>query len=328
MRISVFGIGYVGVVSSACLVAAGHDVVGVDVSADKVAMLNTGRSPIVEADLDRLISSAVRGGRLRATDDVVEAIAASDLSFIAVGTPSAPDGRITTTAVAQVARDIGHALARKSTPHIVVLRSTVPPGTAHDLVIPALEQASGRRHGHGFGYYSNPEFLREGSAVRDFLAPPFTLIGAPDGDLAGSLRDVYRSLEAPIHVTSYRVAEAVKYLANVYHAVKLAFANEAGAVLAAHGVDAREAFRLFCEDRVLNISAAYLKPGYAFGGSCLPKDVRGFHGDGGPNGRSGAFPQAAAAEQPIDHRTHLRGDRAARPPARGDVRHRVQAGNR
>jgi len=276
MRISIFGIGYVGVVSSACLAAGGHDVVGVDISPDKVALLNAGQSPIVEADVDQLIKDGVESGRLKATLDAAEAVATTDLSFIAVGTPSAADGSITTAAVAQVARDIGRAMAGKNTPHIVVMRSTVPPGTAEELVIPALEQAAGRRLGDGFAYYSNPEFLREGSAVRDFHAPPFTLIGAATGDDAASVREVYRGTAGPVHVTSYRVAESVKYLANVYHAVKLAFANEAGAVLAAHGVDAPEAFRLFCEDRILNISAAYLRPGYAFGGSCLPKDVRGF----------------------------------------------------
>jgi GDP-mannose 6-dehydrogenase len=171
---------------------------------------------------------------------------------------------------------IGAAIGRKSGPHAVVMRSTVPPGTAEDRVIPLLEASSGRKLGDGLHYYSNPEFLREGTAVRDFHAPPYTLIGAPAGDDAAILRDLYAPVSAPVHVVPYRIAESVKYLANAFHAVKLGFANEAGAILAEYGVDAPAAFRLFCEDRVLNISPAYLRPGFAFGGSCLPKDVRSF----------------------------------------------------
>ena len=276
MRISVFGIGYVGAVSSACLASLGHQVIGVDVSPAKVAMLNQGLSPIVEAEIGTLIAEAVAQGRLRATQDANEAIAATDLSLICVGTPSAANGSASLRAVDTVIAGIGAAVARKASPHAVVMRSTVPPGTAEERVIPALETAAGRRIGDGISYYSNPEFLREGTAVRDFRAPPFTLVGAAPGDDAGPLRDLYSTLSAPLHVMPYRVAESVKYLSNAYHALKLAFANEAGAVLAAYGVDAPGAFRLFCEDRVLNVSSAYLRPGFAFGGSCLPKDVRGF----------------------------------------------------
>ena len=250
--------------------------IGVDKAADKLAMLSAGRSPIVEAEIDRIIADAVVAGSLTAMPDAGEAVARTDVSFISVGTPTAADGSVSMHAVEQVAGEIGRALRDKRTPHCVVMRSTVPPGTAEERVIPILEEACGRRHGDGFLYYSNPEFLREGSSVRDFRAPPFTLIGAAPGDDAAALREVYAGIAAPLHVAPYRVAESVKYLCNVYHAVKLAFANEAGSVLAAHGVDAREAFRLFCEDRVLNISTAYLRPGFAFGGSCLPKDVRGF----------------------------------------------------
>jgi GDP-mannose 6-dehydrogenase len=276
MRISVFGIGYVGVVSCGCLAELGHDVVGVDISAEKIAMLAAGRSPIVEDAIDGLIASAVRQGRLTATDDVAAAVAGTDVSFISVGTPSAPDGGVALGAVDGVMKAIGQALRTKKGAHTVVMRSTVPPGTAEDRVIPLLEQASGRLLGQGLHYYSNPEFLREGSSVRDFRAPPFTLIGAPFGDEATVLREIYAPLAAPVHVAPLRVAESVKHISNVFHAVKLAFANEAGSILAAHGVDAREAFRLLCEDRVLNISPAYLRPGFAFGGSCLPKDVRSF----------------------------------------------------
>jgi len=276
MRISVFGIGYVGAVSCACLAELGHDVIGIDINPEKAGMLRRGVSPIVEAEIGDLIAKSVAQGRLTATEDTAAAIAATDFSFIAVGTPSAADGSPSMTAVDAVSAAIGKALAVKSTPHVVVMRSTVPPGTAEERVVPALEKASGRRAGGGFRYYSNPEFLREGTAVHDFRAPPFTLLGAAAGDDAPLLRELYAPLPAPLHVIPYRVAESVKYLSNVYHAVKLAFANEAGAVLGAHGVDARAAFRLFCEDHTLNISPAYLRPGFAFGGSCLPKDVRSF----------------------------------------------------
>jgi len=276
MRISIFGVGYVGAVSSACLASLGHQVVAVDVAADKVALVNAGRSPIVEDAIDGLIADAVAAGRLRATTDVAAAVADTDVSFISVGTPSAPDGSVSMAAVQAVLVAIGQALAYKTTPHTVVMRSTVPPGTAEDVAIPILERESGHIAGAGFRYYSNPEFLREGSSVRDFHAPPFTLVGAAVGDDAAVVREIYAAVNAPVHVAPYRVAESTKYLSNVYHAVKLAFANEAGAILAAHGVDARAAFRLFCEDRVLNISPAYLRPGFAFGGSCLPKDIRSF----------------------------------------------------
>jgi GDP-mannose 6-dehydrogenase len=276
MRISIFGIGYVGAVSSGCLAEIGHEIVGVDVSADKVAMLNRGQSPIVEAEIDELIANGVKGGRLRATQDVDEAVANTEVSFISVGTPSAPNGSVSMRAVDEVVGQIGRALRHKSTPHAVVMRSTVPPGTAEERVLPVLERESGRVRGPDLRYYSNPEFLRESTSVRDFHKPPYTLIGAAEGDDAAVVREIYATVDAPVHVTPYRVAESVKYLSNVYHAVKLAFANEAGAVLAAYGVDAREAFRLFREDRVLNVSPAYLTPGFAFGGSCLPKDIRSF----------------------------------------------------
>ena len=276
MRISVFGIGYVGVVSSGCLAELGHEIIGVDISAEKVAMLAAGRSPIVEDEIDRLIASAVQAGRLTATDDVADAVARSEISFISVGTPSAPNGSVALGAVDAVIASIGRAARDKPGPHVVVMRYTVPPGTAEDRVIPLLEQAAGRKIGDRLFYYSNPEFLREGAAVKDFRAPPFTLIGAPAGDDAAVLRELYAPIGAPVHVAPLRVAESVKHISNVFHAVKLAFANEAGAILSAYGVDAREAFRLLCEDRVLNVSSAYLRPGFAFGGSCLPKDVRSF----------------------------------------------------
>jgi GDP-mannose 6-dehydrogenase len=276
MRISVFGIGYVGVVSCGCLAELGHEIVGVDIAAEKIAMLAAGRSPIVENEIDTLIADAVARGRLTTTDDVVAAVNGTEVSFISVGTPSAPDGGVALGAVDAVVAAIGRAIRDKPGPHTVVMRSTVPPGTAEDRAIPLLERESGRMLGDRLRYYSNPEFLREGASVRDFRAPPFTLIGAAGGDNADVLREIYAPIQAAVHVAPYRVAESVKHISNVYHAVKLAFANEAGAILASYGVDAREAFRLLCEDRVLNVSAAYLQPGFAFGGSCLPKDVRSF----------------------------------------------------
>jgi GDP-mannose 6-dehydrogenase len=276
MRISVFGIGYVGVVSCGCLAELGHEVIGVDVAAQKIAMLAAGRSPIVEEMIDALIADAVHRGRLTATDNAVDAVTRTDVSFISVGTPSAANGSLALGAVDAVVGQIGRAIRDKKGPHTVVMRSTVPPGTAEDRVIPLLERESGRVLGDQLRYYSNPEFLREGSSVRDFRAPPFTLIGAPPGDSADVLRELYGPIDAPLHVAPYRVAESVKHISNVYHAVKLAFANEAGQILASYGVDAREAFRLLCEDKVLNVSSAYLQPGFAFGGSCLPKDLRSF----------------------------------------------------
>jgi GDP-mannose 6-dehydrogenase len=276
MRISIFGIGYVGVVCCGCLAEWGHEIVGVDISAEKIAMLAAGRSPIVEEMVDSLIADAVKQGRLTATDDVAAAVTSTEISFICVGTPSAADGSVALGAAENVVRAIGSAIRTKPGPHVVVMRSTVPPGTAEDRMIPLLEQFSGRRLGDDLYYYSNPEFLREGSSVRDFRHPAFTLIGTPQGDDAPVLRAIYAAIDAPIRTAPIRVAESVKHISNVFHAVKLTFANEAGAILAAHGVDARAALRLLCEDRVLNISTAYLRPGFAFGGSCLPKDVRSF----------------------------------------------------
>jgi GDP-mannose 6-dehydrogenase len=276
VRISIFGVGYVGAVSCGCLAALGHEIVGVDTSEEKVGLLARGQSPIVEESIGELIADAVRTGQMTATTSAEEAVARTEVSFISVGTPSAADGSVALGAVEGVSRAIGRALRAKSAAHTVVMRSTVPPGTAEACVIPILEQESGRALGDGLAYYSNPEFLREGSAVADFRTPPFTILGGPPGDDAAVPRAIYAAVPAPVHVVPYRVAESVKVLCNAYHAIKLAFANEAGGVLASYGVDAREAFRLFCEDKQLNISPAYLRPGFAFGGSCLPKDMRSF----------------------------------------------------
>lgn len=274
MRIAVFGMGCVGVVSGACLAELGHDVIGVDVSLAKVAMVNDGRSPVVEPALQELLGEQVRAGRLRATASVADALARADVSLIAVGTPSDHSGAPSLAAVERVAREIGAALRGRAHPHTVVIRSTVPPGTAEELVVPLLEAHSGRSVGADLAVCSNPEFLREGSAVRDFRKPPFTLVGATSGPGLSTLQQLYAAIEAPIIATEPRVAESVKYLCNAFHALKVAFANEAGVLLQGLGVDSREVMRIVCEDRILNLSPAYLRPGFAFGGSCLPKDLR------------------------------------------------------
>ena len=276
MNLSIFGMGYVGVVSGACLARLGHTVIGVDVNADKVGLINAGRSPIVEPGVPEIVAEAVARRTLSATTDAAGAIAASDTSFISVGTPSGRTGAPSLDHIDHVCLQIGEAIARKPTPHTVIVRSTVPPGTVAGRVTPALVRASGRKPGDGLEIAGNPEFLREGRAVADFEKPPFTLIGASSAAAVDVARALYRPIDAPFIVTDERTAECIKYLCNVFHAVKIGFANEAGAVLKAHGVDGREAMRVFCEDRVLNISPTYLRPGFAFGGSCLPKDLRGF----------------------------------------------------
>jgi GDP-mannose 6-dehydrogenase len=284
MRISVFGIGYVGIVSCGCLTELGHEVIGVDIVPEKLALLRAGKSPIVEDEIDTLIAKAVQTGTLTATDDAHAAVQATDVSFVSVGTPSGPDGSVNLVGVQKVIKAIGESIRTKPGPHTVVMRSTVPAGTAENSLIPILEQASERKLGSDLHYYSNPEFLREGSSVADFRKPPFTLIGAPPNDDGCMLKDIYATIEAPIHVTSIRLAESIKHISNVFHAVKLTFANEVGAVLASLEVDARDALRLLCEDKILNISSAYLRPGFAFGGSCLPKDVRSFNALASRNG--------------------------------------------
>ncbi len=272
--VSIFGLGYVGCVSAACFAKESHEVVGVDVSEAKVAMVNGGRSTIVEEGIAELIQEVHSAGRLRATTSVDDAIAATDISLICVGTPSRTNGSIDLRFIERVSEQIGAALAAKSTRHTVVVRSTVMPGTIDDVVIPAIERASGTKHGDRFVVCSNPEFLREGTSIKDFYDPPFTLIGAHEPDHADALVALYQGVPAPLHVVDVRVAEMVKYACNCFHGVKVGFANEIGNLCKALQVDSHEVMRLFCEDKKLNISPAYLKPGFAFGGSCLPKDLR------------------------------------------------------
>ena len=273
-RIAVFGLGYVGAVSAAALAADGHEVVGVDTNPAKVETINAGRSPVVEEGLAALIEQGVRSGRLRATTDAADGLAGAALSLVCVGTPSRPNGSLDLSQVEKVCREIGHCLASVSDRHVVVVRSTMLPGSTPMVVVPALEDASGRRAGSGFGVCVNPEFLREGTSLHDFRHPPFTLVGADDEQTAQAVGGLYAGLDAELVVAPVRVAEMVKYASNAYHALKVTFANEIGAICKQQGVDSHAVMDIFRRDRKLNISAAYLRPGFAFGGSCLPKDVR------------------------------------------------------
>jgi GDP-mannose 6-dehydrogenase len=274
MRISIFGLGYVGTVSAACFAARGHQVVGVDVNRSKVDLLASGKAPIVEKDVEQLIAEGVARKSLSATASTADAIAVTDLSIICVGTPSAPNGSIDTSALAAVCTEIGAALARKSTRHTVVIRSTILPGTFRNVVVPALEKSSGRKAGADFAIATNPEFLREGTAVADFRNPPKTVVGADDAATADVVASLYEGLPGAVIKTTPEIAEVVKYVDNPWHALKVAFANEIGNICQAVGVDSHAVMDIFFHDTKLNISPAYLKPGFAFGGSCLPKDLR------------------------------------------------------
>ena len=272
--ISIFGLGYVGSVSAACFASMGHKVIGVDVSAAKVEMLDSGRSPIIEARMNELVAEGNSACRLHATTDSTAAVLGSNVSFVCVGTPSLRNGKLDLSHIEKVAQEIGTALKQKKTPHVVVLRSTVLPGTTESVVLPILEKASGKRAGADFTVCYNPEFMREGSAVADFLQPPYTILGSRDPEHLGPLREVYAGTPGKCFETTISVAEMVKYLSNAYHAVKVGFANEVGTLCKHLGVDAQSVTEIFTSDTRLNISPAYLSPGFAFGGSCLPKDVR------------------------------------------------------
>ncbi|HZR22952.1 MAG TPA: nucleotide sugar dehydrogenase [Vicinamibacterales bacterium] len=274
MRVSVFGLGYVGSVSAASFAADGHHVVGVDVHPDKVAAINAGHSPIVEPGLGDILGRTVAEGRLRATTDTADAINDTDVSLLCVGTPSKRNGSLDLTYLERVSEQIGQVLAAKSNYHVVVVRSTVLPGTTHEMVIPALERTSGKKYGEGFGVSVNPEFLREGTALKDFRKPPLTLVGHNHAADASGTIALYQSIDAPLVSTSIRVAEMMKYTSNTWHALKVCFANEIGNLCKRLGIDSHDVMDIFCRDEKLNLSSYYLKPGFAFGGSCLPKDVR------------------------------------------------------
>lgn len=274
MNVSVFGLGYVGSVSAAAFAADGHNVVGVDVNPEKVAAVNEGRSPIVEPGLDDLLREGVANKRLRATTSTEDAVNATELSLVCVGTPSRRNGSLDLTYLTRVCEQIGEVIRHKPSYHVVVIRSTVLPGTTHGTVIPALEAASGKKYGEGFGVSVNPEFLREGTAIKDFHHPPLTLVGHNHAADAAPTKALYDNVDAPLYSAPIRVAEMIKYTSNTWHAVKVTFANEIGNVCKKMGVDSHEVMDIFCKDDKLNLSPYYMKPGFAFGGSCLPKDVR------------------------------------------------------
>ena len=273
-NISIFGLGYVGSVSLACLARDGHRVVGVDVEPTKLALIREGKTPVVEEGMVELMAQAAASGRVSVTADTREAVLATDVSFICVGTPSAANGSQDQSAVLRLARDLGAALRDKASPHSLVFRSTLVPGTVEDVVRPIVEEASGKKDGEAFHLCFQPEFLREGSSIRDYDKPPFTVIGANHPYPIEQLRGLFGHLPCELHVTSVRAAEMVKLCCNNFHALKITFANETARLCDGLGVDPFEVMGLVCKDRQLNISTTYLTPGYAFGGSCLPKDLR------------------------------------------------------
>ncbi|MBD3218114.1 MAG: nucleotide sugar dehydrogenase [candidate division Zixibacteria bacterium] len=274
MKISVFGMGYVGCVSAACLADEGHEVIGVDINESKIEFINSGKSPIIEEGMDDLVRRVVEKGRLVATMDTKKAINESEITMITVGTPSKDNGDLDLTYVERVAAKIGSLLANKDGFHIIVLRSTVLPGTTEDFLVPILEESSGKKIYVDFDVYFNPEFLREGSSIKDFYNPPFTVIGTHDPSASSKLDELYGFIDAPFFKTSIKSAEMLKYVNNTFHGLKVAFANEVGMICKRLGVDSHEVMDLFCMDTKQNLSSYYLKPGFAFGGSCLPKDIR------------------------------------------------------
>lgn len=266
--------GYVGTVTAGCLASIGHEVVGVDPVEAKVDLINRGQSPIIEDEIGQIVAAMTSSGALRATSDWNHAIEETELSFVCVGTPSLPNGNLDLSYIRRVCEVIGIALRSKASRHTVVIRSTILPGTMRNIVIPVLNEYSGKKAGVDFDVCNNPEFLREGTAVKDFHCPPKTVIGqldAPGGDI---LAAIYRGIDAPLIRTDFETAEMVKYVDNSWHALKIAFANEIGTICKSVSVDSHTVMKIFCEDKKLNISTAYLTPGFAFGGSCLPKDLR------------------------------------------------------
>jgi GDP-mannose 6-dehydrogenase len=274
MRVSIFGLGYVGTVSAGCFAQDGHLVVGVDPVQAKLDLITKGLSPIVEAEIGEIIADVIKSGQLQVISDATEAIQKTDISFVCVGTPSQTNGNLDLRYIRRICEQIGTALKEKTAHHTVVIRSTILPGTMHGVVIPVLEEFSGKVAGRDFGVCHNPEFLREGSAVKDFNSPPMTVIGELDPMSGSLLVQLYEKIDAPVIRTNLKTAEMIKYVDNSWHALKVGFANEIGNLSKALGVDGHRVMEIFCEDKKLNISSAYLMPGFAFGGSCLPKDLR------------------------------------------------------
>ena len=274
MKISIFGLGYVGAVSAGCLANDGHEVIGLDPNQTKVDLINQGVTPIIEKDIGAMITKTVASGHLRATCNIHEAVMGSDISLICVGTPSQLNGNLNLSYVRRVCEEIGNALKEKGSFHVVVSRSTMLPGSMRDVVIPTLETSSGKKTGIDFGVCNNPEFLREGSAVYDYYNPPKTVIGETDARAGEMLMKLYEKMKAPLIRTDLETAEMVKYADNNWHALKVSFANEIGNLCKAMSIDGHKVMEIFCQDTKLNLSPYYMKPGFAFGGSCLPKDVR------------------------------------------------------
>lgn len=274
MKISIFGLGYVGAVSVGCLASEGHQVIGVDPVQTKVDLINQGKTPIIEKDIGELIEKASINHRLRATTDPIDAVHESEVSMICVGTPSNGNGSLDLRYVKRVCENIGGALKTKAGFHLVVVRSTMLPGSMKSVVLPTLEKSSEKIAGVDFGVCMNPEFMREGSAVYDFFNPPKTVIGETDLRSGDMLVTLYKKMDAPVIRTDIETAEMVKYTDNVWHALKIGFTNEIGSICKSLGLDGHKVMDIFCQDTKLNLSSSYLKPGFAFGGSCLPKDLR------------------------------------------------------
>lgn len=274
MNISIFGLGYVGCVSLGCLAQNGHTVVGVDVNQNKIDLINSGKPTIIEADIDRIIGEQFELGRISATSDSIQAVLDSEISIIAVGTPSSEKGHLNLQYIFNVASNIGEAISQKSSFHIVALRSTVMPGTC-DKIADIIEKTSGKKRNVTFAVVDNPEFLREGTAVKDYYNPPLTLIGSDNIEAANKMAELYVDLPGEIVISDLKVAEIMKYVNNTYHALKISFANEVGNICSELDIDSHEVMNIFCKDKQLNISPYYFKPGFAYGGSCLPKDLKG-----------------------------------------------------
>ena len=274
MRISIFGLGYVGAVSAACLARDGHSVIGCDVDPAKLDLIRSGRTPVIETGMQELIAQGVDCGRLQVTDDANRAVEESEISFVCVGTPAGPNGEQSLDAIRRVFEHLGEAVRRKNEFHTVVLRSTVVPGTMEQVVKPILEESSGKKADTEYGLCFQPEFLREGSSIKDYDNPPFTLVGVDSNRSATVLREIFGHLPCEFLTTTVSTAEMLKYACNAFHALKITFANEIGRISQTLAVDPHEVMALVCEDKQLNISSAYLKPGFAFGGSCLPKDLK------------------------------------------------------
>ncbi|MFT3781731.1 MAG: nucleotide sugar dehydrogenase [Nibricoccus sp.] len=273
MNISIFGLGYVGCVATGCLAQNGHRVTGVDPQQTKVDFINAGQSTIIEEGIAEIIAAQRKAGRISATRSVAEAVLSTEFSFICVGTPPTPQGHLDLSAIVKVAGEIGAALKEKTTRHVVAVRSTVLPGT-REMVEGEIEKASGRKAGQDFAVVSNPEFLREGTSVKDFFKPPYTLLGSNCEWATEMARELYKGIDAPFITTEPRVAELMKYVCNSFHALKIVFANEVGNICKTLDIDSHQLMEVFCKDTKLNISPAYLKPGFAYGGSCLPKDLK------------------------------------------------------